>query len=129
MAGFGTQSGGAFLPNQPASVTGWAVTQPVTTLSASGAIPVLSGVYRITTAGAAALTLRAPTVAEEGTTLFITAGTAVAHVITATGLLQNGITGGAKNTATTAAFLGSGITLVAINGQWFVQSSVVITFG
>lgn len=128
MAGFGQQSGGAFLPNQPASVTAWAVTQPVTTLSISGAIPILSGVYRIVNTGAGAYTLRAPTVAEEGTTLYITAGTAVAHVITATGLIQNGIVGGAKNSATTAAFIGSGITLVALNLQWFVQSSVVITF-
>lgn len=128
MPGPGMQSGGAFLPNQPASVKGWAVTQPVTTLSVSGAIPVISGAYRIVNATAGAYTLRAPTVDEEGTTLFITAGTAVAHVLTATGLLQNGITGGAKNTATTAAFIGSGITLVALNGQWFVQASVVITF-
>jgi len=129
MPAFGQASGGAFLPSQPAKVTGWSVIPPVTLITANGAIPVESGIYRIITTGAAALTLRAPTAAEEGTTLVITAGTAVAHVITATGLIQNGITGGAKNTAATAAFIGSGITLVALNGQWFVQASVVITFG
>jgi hypothetical protein len=128
MSVYGQQSGGAFLPNQAADVRAWAVTQPVTTLSVNGAIPVLSGAYRIINVAAGAYTLRAPTVDEEGTTLFITAGTAAAHAITATGLIQNGIVGGAKSSATTAAFIGSSITLVALNLNWFVQSSVAITF-
>jgi hypothetical protein len=121
-------AGGSLLINEPTSVKGWSVQPPVTVLAVNGAIPVVSGIYRIVNVAAGAYTLRAPTAAEEGTTLFITAGTAAAHAITATGLIQNGIVGGAKNSATTAAFIGSGIVLVALNLQWYVQSSVVITF-
>ena len=122
------QAGGSFIPGETASVKGWSVQPPVVVLAVNGAIPIVGGIYRIVNVAAGAYTLRAPTAAEEGTTLFITAGTAAAHVITATGLLQNGIVGGAKNSATTAAFVGSGIVLVALNLQWYVQSSVAITF-
>lgn len=122
MAAFGRSAGGCFLPDQSASVTGWAVTPPVTVLSVNGAIPVLSGVYRIINTGAGAYTLRAPTAAEEGTTLVLTNGSAAAHVVTATGLIQDGVVGGAKNTFTMAAFIGATGTLMAINGFWHTVS-------
>jgi len=50
-------------------------------------------------------------------------GTAKAHVLTATGLLQDGVTGGGKDAATFAAFVGASITLVAYNLKWHVLSA------
>jgi hypothetical protein len=48
-------------------------------------------------------------------------------VITATGLIHDGVTGGAKNTATFGAFHGSSLTLVAYNLLWYVESKNVCT--
>jgi hypothetical protein len=65
----------------------------------------------LTKGSAAAITLAAPTAAQAGTQITIIAGSAYAHVVTATGLLNDGVTGGAKNTATFAAFVGASLTL------------------
>jgi len=46
-------------------------------------------------------------------------------VITATGLLADGVTGGNKGTATFGAFVGASLVLVAANGAWNVVSQVV----
>ena len=134
------QSGGAFLPSGDYNPIGqWAfgptaaasiirpdgtasIQHTVTTTAVDGAIPIVSGIVRLTKGSAAAMTLAAPTAAQEGTTITVTTGTAFAHVVTATGLIQNGVTGGAKNTWTAAAFVGSSISLMAINLQWYVQS-------
>lgn len=121
------QSGGAFIPGDSANVAGWSVQQPYNPLVVSQAIPVQSGVYHLLTTAAGAFTLRAPTLGENGVTLVLVSGSAAAHVVTATGLLQNGVVGGAKNTATFAAFLGASITLVALAGTWSVVSLNVVT--
>lgn len=84
------------------------------------AIDPAAGFVVLTKATAGAYTLAVPT--EDGQALEITAGTAAAHVVTATGLLHNGITGGAKNAWTSAAFLGSSLKLRAWNGKWHVIS-------
>lgn len=78
-------------------------------------------------ATALALTLPAPSKLENGRRLKFVSGTAAAHVITATGLLQDGVTGGGKNTATFAAFIGASIELVAKDGTWAVQSLKAVT--
>lgn len=99
----------------------------VTAYPADGAITIATGVARLTKGSAGAYTLAAPTAAQEGTQIIITAGTAFAHVVTATGLLQDGITGGAKNTVTMGAFVGASITLEAINLFWYVISKNIAT--
>lgn len=85
----------------------------VTYLTASGAIPVVSGTYALDGAAAIAMTLAQPTAAQDGTTLFITAATAHAHTVTTA---ANGING-AKHVVTYAA-VGDGIVLKAVNGVW-----------
>lgn len=89
----------------------------VVVYSADGAIDAtLTHVAMITKTSAAAMTLAAPAV--DGIEIIIQAGSAFAHVVTATGLLQDGVTGGAKNAYTTAAFVGSGATFISYNGKW-----------
>jgi hypothetical protein len=100
---------------------------PPALLAADGAIPIVTGAYVITKGSAAALTLAAPTAAQAGTRLTVMAGTAFAHVITATGLLDDGITGGSKTTATFGAFVGASIELLAYNLKWIVVSKNVVT--
>lgn len=91
--------------------------------SADGAIdPTFSHTAIITKGSAAAMTLAAPALGDNGTRIVIQAGSAFAHVTTATGLIQDGVTGGAKNTYTTAAFVGSGATLEAYAGKWHLLS-------
>lgn len=99
----------------------------VNTLSADGAIPIVTGTYKITKAGVAALTLAAPRADQEGTRLTVVGQTANAHTITATGLLDDGVTGGSKNTALFAAFVGATIVLEAVGLKWSVVSLKAVT--
>ena len=85
------------------------------------------GLVVLTKGSAAAMTLAAPTAAQAGTRLRILNGTAFAHVITATNLLDDGVTGGAKDTATFGAFVGAAIELEAYNLKWIVVSKNVVT--
>jgi hypothetical protein len=90
-----------------------------TTYTADGAITKRAGTHLLSKTGsAAAHTLAAPTAAEEGMFLVLINGTAFAHVITATNLLDDGITGGAKDTATMAAFVGASLVLRATSLRW-----------
>lgn len=97
-------------------------------IAASGAIdPHSPGRYVITKATAAALTLGAPTAgSEDGLTIEIYSSTAAAHVLTATGLLQDGA--GHVNTATCAAQIGCAFSLTAFNGKWIVWGNAGVTF-
>ena len=99
---------------------------PVTVYTADGAITISAGVHVISKTSAAAMTLAAPTAAQNGMTLVITNGTDFAHVITATGLLEDG-TEGAHNIATHGAFIGASTTLVAYNLLWHVTATVTST--
>lgn len=112
------QQGGAFLPKQPLAEQ----PLPVTTISDAFVQPAFgSGVFWIVKATAAAVTLAPASSVPIGTTVIFQAGTAVAHVITAqSGGMFDGTTG-AKTKFTTAAFIGSSITLMAApNGGWSV---------
>lgn len=100
---------------------------PVTLASASGAITVAQSTVVITKAGVAAMTLAAPTSAQNGLVLRVLSSTANAHTITATSLIDDGVTGGSKTTATFGAFAGASIELVAYEGKWLVQSKNVVT--
>lgn len=78
----------------------------------------------ITKATAAAITLVAPSKAQDGLMLVFTSLTAAAHVITATSLLADAVSGSPHTTATFAAFIGASLTLQAQNGLWNVVSAV-----
>lgn len=105
-----------------------AVTNPVTAYSASGALTIVNGVATITKTGSlAAMTLAAPTADQEGTILKVVSQTAFAHTITATGLIDDGVTGGSKTTATFAAYAGASIELMASNLKWAVISKNAVT--
>ncbi len=72
-------------------------------------------------------TLAAPSKAQDGLTLVFTSLTAAAHVITATTLLADAVSGSPHTTATFAAFIGASITLQAQNGLWNVISTTGVT--
>jgi hypothetical protein len=88
-------------------------------------IPDKHTTYVITKASAATMTLTAPTVAQNGLRLTFTSQTAAAHVLTATALMNNGLTGSPWTTATFAAFIGAGFTLLANAGTWNVLAAPV----
>jgi hypothetical protein len=97
-------------------------------VGANGVIPVPTTNTTIQLTKATALattTLGAPSTANDGIVVTITNMTAAAHVITATGLISDGVTGGAKSTLTFGAFVGASIQLMAANGLWNVISAVV----
>jgi hypothetical protein len=103
-------------------------TQLVATVyTADGALSKNSGLKVLSKTSAIAATLAAPTAAEEGQQLIITNGTAFAHVVTATSLIHDGVTGGAKSTMTFGAFLGASIHLIAYNLLWHVVAKNVCT--
>lgn len=122
------ESGVAITGGTITGVTFGANLPTVTNYNASGAISVNYGVAIITkSSAAAAMTLAAPAASDDGKVLVVTSRTAKAHTITATSLINDGVTGGAKTTATFAAFAGASITLMAINQLWHVISSNNVT--
>lgn len=101
---------------------------PVTLASANGAITIAPGTVVITKTGSlAALTLAAPTAAQNGLILRVTSATAFAHTVTATGLFDDGVTGGSKTTATFAAFAGASMEVMAYEGKWHTISLKAVT--
>jgi hypothetical protein len=116
---------GDIIEVQPINQT---VQNGVTLAAASGAIALVPGTVVITKTGSlAAMTLAAPTAAQDGLLLTVTSATAFAHTITATSLIEDGVTGGAKTTATFAAFAGATIVLVAYNLKWHTVSLKAVT--
>lgn len=83
--------------------------------------------FAILKATAAAITLAAPSKAQDGETIVFTSDTAAAHVITATSLIADGVSGSPHTTATFAAFIGATITLQAQNGLWNMVSTKGVT--
>lgn len=82
-------------------------------------------IFAITKATAAAITLVAPSKAQDGLRITFTSETAAAHAITATALLADAGAASPYTTATTAnAKIGGGLTLQAQNGLWNVLSTV-----
>lgn len=128
---------GNFVTGQPGLLAGQPGT-PATPLgtsiqnvySSSGAISVASQTAVITKTGSlAAMTLAAPVAGapsaggQDGTRIRITTTTAFAHTVTATTLINDGVTGVPHTTITFAAFAGASIELEAYNGLWQVVSS------
>lgn len=101
----------------------------ITTYASDGAISFANpaNYAQLTKGSAGAYTLAAPTAAQEGYRLTILCQSAYAHVVTATNLLDDGVTGGAKDTATFGAFVGSTLELIAINLKWHVIGKNVVT--
>jgi hypothetical protein len=87
--------------------------------TASGAIAVANGTAVLNGAGALAMTLAAPTAAQDGTTIYIVAETAHAHTVT---LPANGLYG-TKHIITFAAE-GDNVTLRAVALTWMPVGAV-----
>lgn len=86
------------------------------------AIPAgVAGTYVVKSGSANAMTLAAPTAAQEGNVIEIWSDTLFAHTLTATSLLANGTA--LKTTATFPAFRGAGLRLCARNLVYHVQSN------
>jgi hypothetical protein len=103
------------------------VTKVINTYTADGAIALASEIAILSKTSAAAMTLAAPLKSQDGQELTVTAGTAYAHVVTATNLIEDGVTGGAKDTITLGAFVGASATLIALGGKWHLKSVNVAT--
>jgi hypothetical protein len=104
------------------------ITSSVATVGQNGAIaiPTKNTTFLLTKATAlASTTLAAPGKDQDGLRLTFTNQTNAAHVITATSLLADGVTGAPHTTATFGAFIGASLTLVADNGLWNVVAQVV----
>lgn len=114
-----------------ATITGGTSTalRPVQSVVLDSTIPVVAGVTVLNHAAHAGTgyTLAAPVdVTDDGLEMIITTGTAYAHVITATNLVQDGTTGN-HTTITFTAYIGSTVHLVAYNALWFVVATSGIT--
>lgn len=95
---------------------------------ADGAVAIKTSIVLITKATAAALTLAAPTVAQNGTMITFVSTTAAAHTVTATTI---GFNAGdaASDVGTFGAAIGNGFTCVAYGGEWYlVGTPVGVTF-
>lgn len=79
--------------------------------------------FAITKGSACLFTLVAPSKAQDGLTVVFTSLTAFAHVLTATTLIADAVSGSPHTTGTFAAFIGSTITLQAQNGLWNLVSA------
>ena len=90
--------------------SGWRV------YATDGPISGLGGLAVLNKAGVGAYTLAAPS--SDGITLTLVNRTANAHIVTATGLLDDGTGAASKNTATFAAFPGATIQLVSYGNKW-----------
>lgn len=91
------------------------------TYSVDGAITVAPGLHKMIKATAAAMTLAAPTRAQEGIELMIVALTGAAHVVT--GVFSTGFT------TLTYSAVGDTATLVAVEGTWFIKYLNSVTAG
>lgn len=80
--------------------------------------------FQLAYAGATAITLAAPSQAQDGLLVTFTSLVAQAHVITATGLLADGASGSPEDLATWDPYIGASVTFMAQNGLWNVQSLV-----
>lgn len=95
-----------------------------TAYAADGAISPTAKVAVLSKAGVGAYTLAA---GADGAHLYITSTTANAHVVTATSLINDGVTGAPHSTLTFAAFPGATIHLVSYGSKWNVVAKNVVT--
>lgn len=93
-------------------------------VSGAIAVPAVNTIALINKGAVAAMTLAAPSKAQDGIRLTITSNSAFAHTVTATGLLNTGTA--TVNLATFAAFAGATLSLVAVGGKWNVTGAVAV---
>lgn len=94
--------------------------------TANGAITIQTGTHLITKGTAAAMTLAAPSTAQNGTRLRIISTTAAAHTLTQTTPgFNNGST--ASDVGTFGGAIGDNIMLEAYNGIWYVTGKTNVT--
>lgn len=95
------------------------------TYTSSGAITVQPGVVFIGSGGALAMTLAAPTTAQNGMIMIILASTAQAHTVTNTAGFGGGTT--SRDVGTFGGAINDGLTIVAVNGVWWVINTRNVT--
>lgn len=95
--------------------------------AADGALEIKTHTAVLSKGSAGAYTLRAPTAAETGTLITIISSAAFAHTVTVATAGFNAL-GAAGDVGTFGAALGNGVTVVAYNGNWYVQSNIGVTF-
>lgn len=125
-AGSGTTAVEVIDASSTQTLTGKTVIGNITTDAADAAVAITGGITVFTKGSSSTHTLAAPAVL--GTRISLYAGSAQAHVITATGLIDDGITGGSKTTLTLGSFIGASVVLVAVQaGKWMVETKNVCT--
>lgn len=100
------------------------ISEPLTTISGDGAVDISEDAVVVLTKGsAAAITVAAPTGQNIGRRIKLIAGSDFAHVVTFTGTTLGDGTTGLNTTWTSAAFMGSSLTVRAISAtRWAVES-------
>ena len=99
----------------------------VASYTADGAITITPGVVDLAKTSAAAMTIAAPTTAQNGTIMLLINSTAYAHVVTFTGSTLNNGTSAAKITATFPAYVGGALRLLAYGGKWYAHGYINVT--
>jgi len=96
-----------------------------TVISGDGAITVTPSTIALTKGSAAAITIAAPTAAQDGYQIRVYTETAFAHVVTcATDGFNNK---GSSGTVTLTAAKGNGFLIMARNGHWWVVQTLGAT--
>jgi len=100
----------------------------IVTIGADGviAVPVRDTIFVIQKGSAlASSTFANPSAAQNGIVVTFVSGTDFAHVVATVGV-RDGTTG-LHTTLTFAAFVGTGVTLLAMNAQWYVLGNSAVT--
>jgi D-arabinose 5-phosphate isomerase GutQ len=99
--------------------------RPLQVLSGDGAITIRDGLVILSKGSAAAITITAPALTDNGKRLVIVTSTAQAHVITSATVGFNAK--GSSGTATYTAAIGNSVTLEAYNGNWYTSVKTGVT--
>lgn len=102
------------------------ISNVVVAASADGAITIQNSTVIITKGSACALTLAAPSTAQDGTRITVIASTAHAHTVTVATAGFNDL-GASGDVATFGGAKGDGMEVVAYNGDWYTVARTNIT--
>jgi hypothetical protein len=105
------------------------VTNAQQVISGDGAIVIPDFGHKsviLTKGSAAAITLAAPTTAQNGVHISVKSTTAFAHVLTVATIGMNDL-GASGDVCTFSAAKGNSLTFEAYNGDWFVESNIGVT--
>lgn len=98
------------------------IKHPVEVMAADGAISLTAGVVVITKSTAAALTLAAPALDDDGKVLRVVDAAGAAHTV-------DGAINGGSDPATFGGAAGDALTLVAYDGVWYSAGLLNVTIG